>query len=100
VPVYFEDHLAAFVHSDVRCQLRGRNAQALNVFDTVIQRISLSDDGTILVSYDGGALALPNAEIVEHTKALIIRSDDWSLVVIRWADMPNDVERLPRASLQ
>lgn len=100
MPVYLEDRLSTFVHCDVRCQLRGRSVQALNVFDTVIHHITLGDDGTLLVAYDGGALALPNAGIVDHRNALIVQSDDWSLVVTRWSDMPPDLERLPRATLQ
>ncbi|MCL6516595.1 hypothetical protein [Alicyclobacillus sp.] len=95
-----ERDLSKFLHCDVRCQLVLHDKQVINMFDTVIDHITVLDDGGVLVAYDGGAIQIGNAEVVDHPTLLIIQGADWSLIVTRWADMPSDVERFPRASLQ
>ncbi|WP_029422144.1 hypothetical protein [Alicyclobacillus macrosporangiidus] len=95
-----ENRLATFLHCDVRCQLVLHDKQVINMFDTVIDHITVLDDGGVLMAYDGGALQIANAEVVGHPTLLIIHGADWSLIVTRWSDLPSDVERFPKASLQ
>ncbi|WP_029423475.1 hypothetical protein [Alicyclobacillus macrosporangiidus] len=90
-----ERDLSTFLHCDVRCQLVLHDRQVINMFDTVIDHITVLDDGGFFIVYDGGVIQIAHGELVHDPTALIIKGDDWSLFVTRWI---GDAERFPTAS--
>ena len=91
------DRLAPFIGVPVRMQFIVSQNRAVQMFDTVIDHITDLDDGG-MIAYDGGVLHLSGAELKIMPTMLVFRDLDrqWSLTIVRRADLPEEIKPFPR----